>query len=112
LYRTQTQAAADALLRLNPPDEPMAPIPAAAYNIGAALLAQEQGVAVGGWVTVKASRLGGDIAVSIEPSTVNDHVKAILAKTGSRNRPMLLSRALGAASSTNGPSDASVNLSE
>jgi DNA-binding NarL/FixJ family response regulator len=156
LYRTQTQAAADALLRLNPPDEPMAPIPAAAYNIGAALLAQEQGVAVGGWVTVKASRLGGDIAVSIEPSTpserrdlfarsfglstretevfsllgagleskqiaavlvlsehtVDDHVKAILAKTGSRNRPMLLSRALGAASSTTGPSDASVNLSE
>jgi DNA-binding CsgD family transcriptional regulator len=167
LYRTQTQAAADALLRLNPPDEPMAPIPAAAYNIGAALLAQEQGVAVGEpwarvhlggsrWVKVKASRLGGDIAVSIEPSTpserrdlfarsfglstretevfsllgagleskqiaavlvlsehtVDDHVKAILAKTGSRNRPMLLSRALGAASSTTGPPDASVNLSE
>lgn len=91
------------------------------------------------WVTVKASRLGADIAVSIEPSTppermelfarsfglsaratevlsllrsgsdskgiaadlvlsehtVNDHVKAILTKTGSRTRQLLLSRALG-----------------
>lgn len=37
--RSQTEAAADALLRLNPPDEPMAPIPAAAYNIAAALVA-------------------------------------------------------------------------
>jgi hypothetical protein len=36
----QTEAAADALLRLNSPDEPMAPIPAAAYNIAAALVAR------------------------------------------------------------------------
>ena len=152
VVRTQTQGAAEALLRLNPPDEPMAPIPAAAYNIGAALLAEEHGVSVGEpwarvhlggsrWVTVKASRLGTDIAVSIEPSTppermdlfarsfgfsaretevfhllgtgldskeiaavlvlsehtVNDHVKALLAKSGSRTRQMLLSRALGGA---------------
>jgi DNA-binding CsgD family transcriptional regulator len=91
------------------------------------------------WVTVKASRLGAGIAVSIEPSTppermdlfarsfglsaretevflllgtgqdskeiaavlvlsehtVNDHVKAILAKTGNRTRQMVLARALG-----------------
>ena len=128
----------------------MAPIPAAAYNIGAALLAWEQGVPVGEpwarvhlggnrWVTIRASRLGVDIAVSIEPSTtqermelfarsfglsrretdvlsllgngldskeiagvlvlsehtVNDHAKAILSKTGSRTRQLLLSRALG-----------------
>lgn len=150
--RSQTEGAADALMRLNPPDEPMAPIPAAAYNLGAALIAQEAGVPVGEpwarvhlggsrWVTVKASRLGADIAVSIEPATpsermdlfarsfglsaretqvltllgtgldskgiaaelvlsehtVNDHVKAILAKTGSRTRQVLLSRALGPA---------------
>jgi DNA-binding CsgD family transcriptional regulator len=149
--RTQTQAAAAALLQLLPPDEPMAPIPAAAYNIGAALIAQEEGIPVGEpwsrvhlggsrWVTVKASRLGTDIAVSIEPSTpaermdlfarafglsaresevlsllgigldsreiagqlvlsehtVNDHVKAVLAKTGARTRQVLISRALGA----------------
>jgi DNA-binding CsgD family transcriptional regulator len=147
----QTEAAARALLQLNPPDEPMAPIPAAAYNIAAALIASEQGVPLGPiwsrvhlggcrWVTIKASRLGGDIAVSIEPSTAEermdlyaracalsereseilkllgqgpdtrqiaerlvisehtatDHTKAILAKTGARNRQLLLARALGA----------------
>jgi DNA-binding CsgD family transcriptional regulator len=78
--RSQTDDAAEALLRLLPPDEPMTPIPAAAYNIGAALIAQEEGIPVGEpwsrvhlganrWVTVRASRLGEDIAVSIEPST-------------------------------------------
>lgn len=45
--RSQTEAAADTLLRLNPPDEPMAPIPAAAYNIAAALVAQEHGMPIG-----------------------------------------------------------------
>ncbi len=58
----------------------MQPIPASAYNVGAALVAQEAGVPVGEpwarvhlgggrWVTVRASRLGEDVAVSIEPST-------------------------------------------
>lgn len=148
--RSQTDDAAVALMRLLPPDEPMAPIPAAAYNVGAALVAQEAGVPVGEpwsrvhlggnrWVTVRASRLGEDIAVSIESSTptermdlfaracglssrereilgllvvgldsreiagqlflsehtVNDHVKAILAKTGARNRQVLLARVSG-----------------
>jgi DNA-binding CsgD family transcriptional regulator len=80
VVRSQTDDAAAALLRLLPPDQPIAPIPAAAYNIGAALIAQEEGVPVGEpwsrvhlganrWVTVRASRLGADIAVSIEPST-------------------------------------------
>jgi DNA-binding CsgD family transcriptional regulator len=148
--RSQTDDAAEALLRLLPPDEPMTPIPAAAYNIGAALIAQEEGIPVGEpwsrvhlganrWVTVRASRLGPDIAVSIEPSTpaermdlyaracglsareseiltllgigldsreiagqlflsehtVNDHVKAALAKTGARTRQVMLARASG-----------------
>jgi DNA-binding CsgD family transcriptional regulator len=150
--RIQTEGAATTLLQLLPPDEPITPIPAAAYNIGGALIAGENGVPVGlpwarvrlggsRWVTVKASRIGdGDIAVSIEPSTpsermdlyarahglsiresevlsllgtgldsraiadrlflsdhtVNDHVKSILAKTGTRTRQLLISRALGA----------------
>ena len=157
--RTQTAGAAAA--QLNPPDEPMTPIPAAAYNVAAALVAAEQGVPVGDpwsrvhlggsrWVSVKADRMGSagdpggrdqqDIAVSIEPSTpaertdlfarvhglsrretevldllgqglsssevaellvlsehtVNDHVKAVLEKSGARTRQVLLSRALGA----------------
>jgi DNA-binding CsgD family transcriptional regulator len=149
---SQTAAAARALLTLNPPDEDIPPIPAAAYNIAAALVADEQGVPVGPatsrvhlggtrWVTVNAARMGEDIAVSIEPSTpaermdlfarsfglsaretevlgllgggldtreiaqrlvvsehtATDHVKAILAKTGTRTRQVLLARALGAA---------------
>ena len=80
VVRSQTDAAATALLQLLPPGQPMAPIPAAAYNVGGALLAKEEQVAIGEpwsrvhlggsrWVTVKASRLGKDIAVSIEPST-------------------------------------------
>ncbi len=156
--RSQTAAAAQALLTLNPPDEPMTPIPASAYNVAAALVAAEQGVPVGEpwsrvhlggsrWVTVKADRMGPaedgerrDVAVSIEPCTpaertdlfarvhglsaresevlsllgaglsshevaerlvlsehtVNDHVKAVLEKTGARTRQVLMSRALGA----------------
>lgn len=143
----QTEAAGLALLRLLPPDEPMAPIPAAVYNVGAALIAEEAGIGLGEpwsrvhldgcrWITVRASRLSEDIAVSIEPSTqaerrdlfaratglsdretevvgllgigldtreiagqlflsehtVNDHVKAVLAKTGARTRQVLLAR--------------------
>jgi DNA-binding CsgD family transcriptional regulator len=83
--RTQTEAAAETLLRLNPPDEPIPPIPAAAYNIAGALLAAEHEIPVGPiwsrihlggsrWVTVKASRLGPDIAVAIEPSTAAERL--------------------------------------
>jgi DNA-binding CsgD family transcriptional regulator len=83
--RNQTDDAAAALFRLLPPDEPMTPIPAAAYNIGAALIAQEEGIPVGEpwsrvhlgasrWVTVRGSRLGADIAVSIEPSTPTERM--------------------------------------
>lgn len=84
--KEQTTGAADALLRLNPPDEPMAPIPAAAYNIGAALVAEEAGVPVGPpwsrvhlggsrWVSVKAARIGQhDIVASIEPSTPQERL--------------------------------------
>jgi DNA-binding CsgD family transcriptional regulator len=133
-----------------PPDEPIAPIPAAAYNIGAALIAAETDVAIGEpwsrvhlggsrWATLRADRLGHNIAVSIEPATpaeridllgrasglsaresetltllaagldnkqiaaalvvsehtATDHVKAVLAKTGTRTRQILLARALG-----------------
>jgi DNA-binding CsgD family transcriptional regulator len=83
--RAQTEAAAMALLRLNPPDEPMPPIPAAAYNIAAALVAAEHDIPIGPvfsrihlggcrWVTVKASRLGTDIGVSIEPAASADRM--------------------------------------
>lgn len=151
--RLQTSAAAEALHRLNPPDEPIPVIPAAAYNVAAALIAHEQGnpvgppwsrvhLGAGRWVTLRAARVSptaADIAVSIEASTpaerlevfasahglskrehevltglstgadsrtlarrlaiseytVNDHIKAVLAKTGSPGRQVLLSRIAG-----------------
>ena len=81
--REQTDAAAAALLRLLPPSEPMPPIPAAAYNVGAALLAVEAGtwptaptsrVHLGGsrWASVRPARLGTDIAVAIAPLTAEE----------------------------------------
>jgi DNA-binding CsgD family transcriptional regulator len=95
--RTRTDAAAGALLRLNPPDEPMQPIPASAYNVGAALVAHESGVSVGEpwsrvhlgagrWVTVRASRLGEDVAVSIEPSTAAERVDLVARSAGLSDR--------------------------
>ena len=153
--RTQTDWATQALHRLNPPDHEIPTIPAAAYHVGGALVAEESGMPVGPpwsrvhlgagrWVTLRAARMGddadGDIAVTIEPSTpaerrevfalahaltprereildhlatgadapaiaerlvislhtVHDHVKAILAKTGTSHRQALLARIVGA----------------
>lgn len=148
----RTSAAGEGLHRLNPPDDPtvMLAIPAAAYNVAAALIAEEQGMpvgpawsrvhlAAGRWVTLRAARAGSEIAVSIEDSTpaerlevfalahalsprerevlaelatgvdsrrlaerlvlsehtVNDHVKAVLAKTGAATRGALLARVAG-----------------
>jgi DNA-binding CsgD family transcriptional regulator len=145
--RQQTAAATETLRRLNPPAEPIPAIPAAAYNVAAALVTASlpawSRVHLGGgrWVTLRASRLseGGDIAVSIETCTpaerlevfalahglsprerevlahlctgaaardlahrlflsehtVNDHIGAVLAKTGSTSRTQLLSRVAG-----------------
>lgn len=104
--QSQTEGAAAALLALNPPDEPMAPIPAAAYNIGAALLAQEQGVPVGEpwarvhlggsrWVTVKASRLGSGIAVSIEPATPSERLDLLARTVGLSGREVQVLQHLG-----------------
>ncbi len=150
---SQTSTAGAALRQLNPPgEEPIPdPIPAAAINVGAALLAGEAGRAVGPpwsrvhlgggcWVTLRAERMTDDgIAVTIETSTpaerrevfalahglsprerevltqlctgadsrtlaralglsehtLNDHVRAVLAKTSSPTRQVLLSRIAG-----------------
>jgi DNA-binding CsgD family transcriptional regulator len=148
--RSVTSGAAEALLRLLPPTEPGPPVPAAAYNVVAALLAHEDGVWPGEpwarvhlglnrWATVRPERLDDCVAVSIGPSTTSeradlfaranqlsrreidvlqlalhgmdtraiahelviahstteDHLKALLAKTGSSSRQQLLARALG-----------------
>jgi DNA-binding CsgD family transcriptional regulator len=129
---------------------PPAAIPAGAYNVAAQLLAVESGVddhapsarvhlTDGVWLTLRAARLGDDIAVTIEECppadrldlyaraiglsaresqllgllaegldtkevagrmflsehTVQDHLKSIFAKAGTRSRRTVLSRAVG-----------------
>jgi DNA-binding CsgD family transcriptional regulator len=146
----QTPRAESDLRALLPTEECRQPVPAAAYNVAAQLLAAESGidvhsplvrvpVAPGRWVSVQAARLGEDIAVSIGPveqrqrwtlfcrthglsdreativmclaegddtralavrlhlseHTVQDHLKAVFAKTAVNNRRELLARARG-----------------
>lgn len=85
--RSQTPQAQEYLRALVPPTEDRQPIPAAAYNVAAQLLAIEDGVdsnpptarvhvSDGFWMTVRAARLEGpgspreqDIAVTLEKST-------------------------------------------
>ena len=76
--RRQTAEAEAALRALLPTDESRRPVPAAAYNVAAQLLAVEAGVdahrplaraavSPGRWICVQAARLGEDIAVTIGP---------------------------------------------
>ncbi|MET9678574.1 LuxR C-terminal-related transcriptional regulator [Streptomyces sp. NPDC006482] len=159
--RGQTPEAPAYLAGLIPPEEGRAPIPAAAYNVAAQLLAREAGVdpnpprarvhlAEGLWLTLRAARIDDgpgsrvpsserEIAVTIEETTpadrldvfcrahgltvretellghladgadtgaaadamsvsahtVQDHLKSVFTKTGTRHRRGLLARALG-----------------
>lgn len=153
----QTPRTHEYLRVLVPPADGRAPVPAAAYNVAAQLLAVEADVdrnppaarvhlSQGRWVSLSADRIGdpgpvggADIAVTVEETppgaraavfgqafglsareaellghlaagadtrelasrmllsehTVQDHLKSIFAKTSTRNRRSLLSRALG-----------------
>ncbi|HEY5787974.1 MAG TPA: hypothetical protein VIT65_24700 [Microlunatus sp.] len=76
--RHQTPQAESDLRALLPTEESRRPIPAAAYNVAAQLLAAEAGIdshrllartmiAPGHWISVQAARLGEDIAVTLGP---------------------------------------------
>jgi DNA-binding CsgD family transcriptional regulator len=89
---TQTAETDEYLRLLIPPDQERQPIPAAAYNVGAQLLAAEAGVdqhppwarvhlSDGVWLTLRAARLGAperadnrDIAVTIEKSSPTERL--------------------------------------
>ena len=76
----QTPQTHEYLQTLVPPELGRAPVPASAYNVAAQLLAVESGVddheprarvhlSAGLWLTLRAARIGADIAVTIEEST-------------------------------------------
>ena len=76
----QTPQTHEYLQTLIPPEQGRAPVPASAYNVAAQLLAVESGVddhqpsarvhlSAGLWLTLRAARIGTDIAVTIEEST-------------------------------------------
>jgi DNA-binding CsgD family transcriptional regulator len=83
----QTSTSRSWLARLLPPTDSSDPVPAAALNVAAQLLAREAGVdnhpaaarvhlSHGEWVTLKAARLepGGMIAVTLESSTAAERL--------------------------------------
>jgi len=90
--QAQTAETDEYLRLLIPPDQERQPIPAAAYNVGAQLLAAEAGVdqhppwarvhlSDGVWLTLRAARLGvperagnRDIAVTIEKSSPTERL--------------------------------------
>jgi DNA-binding CsgD family transcriptional regulator len=88
--RTQTDEAEHYLRALLPTEEGRRPVPAAAYNVGAQLLAVEAGLddtepvarahlVDGRWLTFRAARLGaapdGDVAVSMSLTAPRDRLQ-------------------------------------
>lgn len=91
--RAQTPATERYLRTLVPPDGPRPPVPAAAYNVGAQLLAAERGVddrppmarvhlAGNDWVTLRAARIDDGVAVTIETSTAAERLDLFCRSAG------------------------------
>ncbi len=107
--RAQTPATDEYLRTLVPPEGDRRPIPAAAYNVGAQLLAVEAGVdhhppvarvhlERGDWLTLRAARIDRDIAVSIEVATPGERLALFGRACGltDRERELLALIAAGA----------------
>ena len=116
--RSQTPDTEHFLSTLVPPDVDRRPIPAAAYNVGAQLLALEAGVdhhppsarvhlAGGVWLTVRAARMGGvasphdrDVAVTIESASSEDRMGVFTRACGLSAREVQLLTHLATGSET------------
>jgi DNA-binding NarL/FixJ family response regulator len=97
--RSVTSGAAQALMCLLPPTEPRPPVPAP-YNVVAALPARANQLSRRQGEVLRLALHGMDTRaiaseLVIAHSTAEDHLKALLAKTGSASRHQLLARALG-----------------
>jgi len=115
--RRQTAEADGYLRALLPTEEDRRPVPAAAYNVGAQLLAREAGVddhpatarvamPDGRWLTFRAARLGdpedrtSDIAVTIAPVTPGERLDLFARAHGLTPRETELLRCLADGDST------------
>jgi len=115
--RRQTAEADGYLRALLPTEEDRRPVPAAAYNVGAQLLAREAGVddhratarvamPGGRWLTFRAARLGdpedrtSDLAVTIAPVTPGERLDLFARAHGLTGRETELLRCLADGDST------------
>jgi len=115
--RRQTAEADGYLRALLPTEEERRPVPAAAYNVGAQLLAREAGVddhpatarvamPGGRWLTFRAARLGdpsdptSDIAVTVAPATAGERLDLFARVHGLTDRETELVRCLADGDST------------
>lgn len=109
--RAQTSQTDQYLRALVPPDGDRLPIPAAAYNVGAQLLAAEAGIddhpavarvhlAGGEWLTLRAARIGDDIAVTIETSSPTERLTVLCRSAGLTDREATLVELLTAGADT------------
>jgi DNA-binding NarL/FixJ family response regulator len=103
--RAQTAETEVYLRAIVPSEDDRPAIPAAAYNVGAQLLAIEDGVdqhppsarvhlGEGSWVTLRASRIDDDIAVTIAPSTPTERIDLFCRAAGLTRRETELVRKL------------------
>jgi len=112
--RAQTSQTADYLSALVPAAGDAAPVPAAAYNVAAQLLANEAGIDMnppsarvhlsgGSWLTLRAARIGGpdaDLAVSIEEIAPDERATLFARAHGLSPREQVLLLALATGGDT------------
>ncbi len=109
--RAQTPETERLLAVLVPRDDDRPPVPAGAYNVGAQLLAVENGIddhppvarvhiGDGDWVTLRAARIDDGIAVTIEACSPTERLDLFVRSADLTGREAQLLRLLAAGSDT------------